>query len=130
MARISTDTADNTGSEVLFLGAVVLAMSNLATVLAGLVLVVSQGTVERSELSKLVALEFVLTFRNRCSSLNNVMNKLLGLVDLLFGISHDKTVQVFFLVAGVSGIRPALALLDGALATNGNLGTRISLHLL
>jgi hypothetical protein len=67
MARVSTDTADNTGSEVLFLGAVVLAMSNLATVLAGLVLVVSQGTVERSELSKLVALEFVLTFRNRCS---------------------------------------------------------------
>lgn len=67
MASVSTDTADDAGSEVLFLRAIVLAMTNLATVLASLVLVVSQGTVERGELSKLVTLEFVLTFRNRCS---------------------------------------------------------------
>jgi hypothetical protein len=67
MACVSTDTANDAGSEVLFLRAVVLAMTNLATVLASLVLIVSQGTVERGELSKLVALEFVLTFRNRCS---------------------------------------------------------------
>ncbi|KAI6776350.1 hypothetical protein HG530_000295 [Fusarium avenaceum] len=59
MACVSTDTADDAGSEVLFLRAVVLAMTNLATVLASLVLIVSQGTVECGEFSKLVALENV-----------------------------------------------------------------------
>jgi hypothetical protein len=51
------------------------------------------------------------------------VNELLGLVDLFFSIGHDETVQIFFLVASMRGIRPALALLDGALATNGDLGT-------
>ena len=52
------------------------------------------------------------------------MDELFGLVDLLLRICHDQTVQILLLVAGMSGIRTALALLDGALATNGNLGTR------
>lgn len=51
------------------------------------------------------------------------MNELLGLVDLVFSIGHDETVQIFFLVAGMRGVRTTLALLDGALATNGDLGT-------
>lgn len=62
--------------------------------------------------------------------LNDVVNKLLGFVYLLLGIGHDKAVEIFFLVASVSGIRSALALLDRALATNGNLGSRLGLHLL
>lgn len=63
-------------------------------------------------------------------SLDNVVNQLLGLVHLLFGVRHDQAVQIFLLVAGVSSVRAAFAFLDGALATDGNLGARVCLHLL
>lgn len=62
--------------------------------------------------------------------LNNIVNQLLGLVDLVLGISHDQAMQVLFLVARVSCVRSAFALLHGALATDCNLGTRLSLHFL
>lgn len=65
MSSLTTDTTDNTGSEILLLWAVVLAVTDFTAVLAGLVLVVTEGTVEGSKLTKLVALEFVLAFRNR-----------------------------------------------------------------
>ena len=58
------------------------------------------------------------------------MDKLLSLIDLVLGVGHDEAVQVLFLVAGVGGVRPALALLDGALAADGNLGAGLCLHLL
>jgi hypothetical protein len=67
VTRVTTDATDDTGSVILLLRAVVLAVANLATVLASLVLVVSEGTVEGGEFSELVTLEFVLTFGNRCS---------------------------------------------------------------
>lgn len=67
VAGVTTDAADDAGSVVLALGAIVLAMTNLATVLAGLVLVVSQGTVEGGKFSQLVTLELVLSLRNRGS---------------------------------------------------------------
>lgn len=62
MASVTTDTADDVGSVVLALGAVVFAVTNLTTVLASLVLVVTKSTVEGSELTKLVALQLVLAF--------------------------------------------------------------------
>lgn len=67
MTGLSTDAADDASCEVLFLRAVVFAMSNFATVLTGLVFVVSQSTVESSELTELVSLQLVLAFGNRCS---------------------------------------------------------------
>jgi hypothetical protein len=67
MPCVATDTADDVGSEVLALRAIVLAVTNLTAVLASLIFVVSQGSVERSELAKLVTLELVLTLRNRSS---------------------------------------------------------------
>jgi hypothetical protein len=105
-------------------------MSDLATVLAGLVLVVTEGTVKRSELAKLVPLELVLAFGNRRSSFNDVVNELFRLVDFLLGVRHDQAVQVLLLVAGVSCVRSSFALLDGALATNSNLCAGLRLHLL
>jgi hypothetical protein len=69
MTSLTTDATDDAGREVLLLGAVVLAMANLSAVLAGLVLVVAKGTVEGGKLTKLVALEFVLAFRDRSSLL-------------------------------------------------------------
>ncbi len=38
---------------------------------------------------------------------DHVVNKLLGLVDLLLGVGHDETVQVFILIRAVSSITPA-----------------------
>ena len=64
MAGITTSAANDIGSKVLLLGTVVLAVTNLATVLASLVLIITQRTVERGELSKLVTLELVLALGN------------------------------------------------------------------
>ena len=71
MACVTADAADDVGCVVLFLRAVILAMADLATVLAGLVLIVTQRSVERSEFTELVALELVLTFGDG-GSLGNV----------------------------------------------------------
>lgn len=62
-------------------------------------------------------------------SFDDVVDQLLGLVDLVLGVCHDQTVQVLFLVASVSGIRATFALLDRALAANCDLGSRLSFHL-
>jgi hypothetical protein len=151
VTSIATDTADNVGSEVLLLRAVIFTMSDLPAVLTCLVLVVTQGTVEGGQLTKLVALEFVLTLGDRSSlghgqdsrlmekasivellshRFNDVVDEFLGLVDLLLGVGHDETVQVLLLVARVSSIGASFAFLDGTLAANGNLGSRLRLHLL
>ena len=55
--------------------------------------------------------------------LDDIVDQLFSLVNLLLGICHDKAVKIFLLVAGVSCVRATLSFLDGALATNGNLGT-------
>ena len=65
MARITADTADDARSEVLALGTVILAMANLTAILASLVLVVAECTVEGSQLAQLFALEFVLSLGDR-----------------------------------------------------------------
>jgi hypothetical protein len=62
VACVTTDTADDVCGKVALFGAVVLAVSDLATVLACLVLVVTESTVESGELTELVALELVLAF--------------------------------------------------------------------
>lgn len=63
-------------------------------------------------------------------SLNDVVNQLLGLVDLLLGIGHDQTVKIFLLVAGVSGVRTTFSFLDGTFSSDGNFGTGLSFHFL
>lgn len=78
VTSLATDATDDAGREVLLLRAIVLAMTNLSTVLTGLVLVVAKGTVEGGELSELVALEFVLTFGDGCS-----LKLLLVLLDMI-----------------------------------------------
>lgn len=89
MTSVATDTTDNVGGKVALLGAVVLAVTDLTTyctvrdhekgktggrlltVLASLVLIVTKGTVEGSQLTKLVALKFVLTLRDGCGLTEN-----------------------------------------------------------
>ena len=61
---IPANTTDDVGSEVLLLGAVVLSMTNLSTVLACLVLIVTKSTVKSSKFTELIALELILSFGN------------------------------------------------------------------
>jgi len=61
---------------------------------------------------------------------DDIVNQLLSFLDLFFGIGHDETVQIFFLVARVSGVRSTFSFLDGAFASDSNLGSRFSFHLL
>lgn len=67
VAGIATHTANDAGSEILLLRAVVLAVSDLAAILAGLVLIVTEGSVQSSQLTKLVTLQFVLALGNGSS---------------------------------------------------------------
>lgn len=62
-------------------------------------------------------------------SLDNLVYEPLCFVDLLFRVCHDQAMEVLVLVAGVSSVRFALALLDRALATDCDLGARLCLHL-
>lgn len=66
---VSMPTADSTNEvdgDVVDLGALKLAMSNSTTVQACLVLIISERSVQRCQLSQLHALQLVLAFRNRC----------------------------------------------------------------
>lgn len=130
MTGIVADATNYASSVVLSIGTVIFAMANLATVLAGLVFVITQSTVERGEFSKLVTLELILAFGNRCGSFDDVVDQLLGLVNLVLRVCHDETMKVFFLVAGVGSVRPAFAFLDGSLATNGDFSSGIIFHFL
>jgi hypothetical protein len=89
---ISTDATDDVGREVALFRAVVFSVTNLTTVLASLILIVSKSTIECCKLTKLVTLELVLAFWDRGSSLNDVVDQLLRLVDLLLSICHDQAV--------------------------------------
>jgi len=108
MTGVATDTADDVRSVVLLLWTVVFAMTDLSAVLASLILVITQSTVQSSELTKLVTLELVLSLRNGCClqellaplriepiprrvtyRLDDVVNELLRFVDLFLGIGHD-----------------------------------------
>lgn len=59
---------------------------------------------------------------------NDIVDQLLGLVDLLLGIRHDQAMEIFLLVASVSGIRSTFSFLDGAFASDGNLCSRLFFH--
>lgn len=66
VACITAGAANDTRGVVLLLGTIVLAVANLTTILASLVFVVAKGTVQSSKLTQLVALQFILTFGDRC----------------------------------------------------------------
>ena len=67
VACASADTANNVRCEVTLFGAVVLAMANITTVLANLILVIAKRSVQRSEFPKLITFVIILTFGGRSS---------------------------------------------------------------
>lgn len=62
MSSITTHATDDVGGEIALLWTVVLAVADLAAVLACLILIVSKGAVQGSEFAELIALKFVLAF--------------------------------------------------------------------
>lgn len=148
MSSVAADATDNVGGEVFGVRAVVLAVTDFTAVLASLVLVVTESTVESSQLTQLVALELVLTFGNGGSlrgedismrigrgqtwsftyRLNDLVNEFLRFDDLFLGIGHNQAVQILILVAGMSSVRLALTLLDRALSADRDLGLRFGFH--
>lgn len=64
MTGVATDATDDVRGEVLGVRAIVLAVADFTAVLAGLVFVVTEGTVQGGQLTELVTLELVLTLRN------------------------------------------------------------------
>ena len=67
MSGATTDTADDIRCEVTLLRTVILAMANTTTVLAYLVFVIAQSTVQSCELAELVTLMVILALRRRGS---------------------------------------------------------------
>jgi hypothetical protein len=67
VASITADPADDVSRKVSLFWAVVFAMSDLATILTSLVLVITEGTVECGEFTELVAFELILALGDRCS---------------------------------------------------------------
>ena len=63
VASGTADATDDVGRAVTLLWTVVLAVANNTTVLANLVLIVTKGTVQRSELAQLVTFVVILAFR-------------------------------------------------------------------
>ena len=62
---IATNTTDDIGGEISLLWAVEFSMPYLSAVLTSLVLIVTKGTVQGCQFAKLIALKFVLAFRDR-----------------------------------------------------------------
>lgn len=62
VSGVAAHATDYVRGEVTLLWTVVLAVTDLAAILAGLILVVTEGTVESSEFTELVALKLILSF--------------------------------------------------------------------
>jgi hypothetical protein len=62
MSGAAANSTNDVSSEVSLFGAVVFAMTDTSAVLTDLVFVITESTVQRGELSKLVSLVIILTF--------------------------------------------------------------------
>lgn len=146
MPSAAANAADDVGGEVALLWTVIFAMTESSAVLADLILVVTQGTVQRREFTKLVALVIVLTFRGgsglkRMVSMNergivvcahrfnNSVNHLDASCDLILRVSHDQAMQIFFSVISKL-IRFTLPFLNAAFAPNTDFRATVPFHLL
>lgn len=125
MALSTTSMANDVGGNVALLGAFEPAMTFHAAILADLILIISQSTVERSKLSELVALVVVLGLWRRSSGLDDLIDQADTSLDFSVLIGRNDTVHLFLFAV----ILIAFALLDTSLASNGNLCSTLLFHL-
>lgn len=129
MARTTTQSADDVGGVDALLRALPTTMALLTTVLAKLVLVVSEGTVKRGEFSELITLVVVLAFGCRRGGLDDLVNKSDTVPYLPIEFSSYEAVELVVLVAGKL-LRTPFAVFDRPFASDTNLGATLTFHLL
>ena len=147
MSGAPADTTDDVSSKVALLRALILPVTDVAAILAHLILIISKSSVESGEFTELVAFVIVLAF-GRGSGLisknwqtvemthlrgthgfDNPVDQFHAGGNLILSVSCNKTMEIFFRVFGVL-IRPSLPLLDASLSSDAYLGATVPLHLL
>jgi hypothetical protein len=145
VARTATQTTDDVGAVHSLLRTLPSTVALLSTVLAELVLVVSEGTVERSEFSELVPLvvglvkiksadvSFARTKTNSVKRnlsthrLDDLVDQFDTRLDLELVVAGDKTMKLVLFVLWEPAL-PAFAILDGAFTSDRDLCARLPLH--
>lgn len=102
----TADSANQSQRHVGLFRAIVFAMSHITAVLASLSFVVTKRSIEGRELTKLRAFQFVLTFRDGGSRVDDPPDSLQGFGYFLLVVCRDKTVEIFVLSGMRSGIGP------------------------
>lgn len=75
-----------------------MSVTGLATVVAGLLLIVAEGPIRDSYLAELVALPLVLALGSGGSGLDDLVDQLLGVVHFLLCVSSDQAMERLLLV--------------------------------
>lgn len=78
MTGTSANTTNDVRSEVALFRTIILAMTDPTTVLANLVFVVAEGTVEGCEFAELVPLVVILTFGSGCRLVTTISGSSVG----------------------------------------------------
>jgi hypothetical protein len=146
MSGAAANTTNDVSSEVPLFRTVVFAVTHTATILADLVFVIAEGTVESREFAKLIAFMIILAFWGRRSLENIISNELdnrnirqayrfnnpVDHLDasryFLLAFTKNETMKIFFGIVRVL-IRSSLSLFDTPFPSDANLCTTFSLHL-
>lgn len=100
-------------------------MTLVTAVFAELILVVAQSTVESGEFTKLIPLVIVLTLGGGSGGFNDLVDEFDAFLDGSFVVGGDDAVHLFLVFVGVHF---SFACLDGAFATDRDLGTTLAFH--
>lgn len=145
MSGAAANTTNDVSSEVPLLRTIVFAMTHTATILADLIFVIAEGTVESREFTKLIAFMIILAFWGR-GSLKNYFNNELDNRNLrqtyrfnnpvdhldasryfFLAFTKNETMKIFFGIVRVL-IRSSLSLFDTPFPSDANLCTTFPLH--
>jgi hypothetical protein len=129
MSGTAANTTNDVSSEVPLLRTVVFAVTHTATILADLVFVVTEGTVESGEFPKLIAFMIILTFWSGCSRFDNPVDHFDASRHFLFTFTENKAMKVFFGIICIL-IGSSFSLFDTPFPSDADLGTTFPLHFL
>ncbi len=73
-------------------------MTFVTAILAKLILVVSQGSIERSKFTKLIALVIVFALWRRCSCFDDLIDEPDAFLDCSFVVCGNDTMHFFFVL--------------------------------
>ena len=140
----ATNPADDIGSKITLLWAIVFAVANTTTILTDLILIVAKCAVECSQLPELVAFVVILTLWSRSGlltvrkesrrciyitySFNHFVDHFDARGNLLVRVGDNKTMEILLCVFGVL-VWSRFSFLHTALATDADFSTAVPFHL-